>query len=97
MKTTETTARKCPICGNTGDQVGENLAADGETKVKTMKCTTVLCRWHDTNWIYQVDEDGSVPEHDYETKVYPTRDQMPTRPSDQQLETIFRSIRDEDS
>lgn len=96
MDTTETTARKCPKCGNTGDEINSQLGADNKTVVKTMKCTTVLCRWHDTNWIYSMDEHGKVAEYDYETKMYPTRDQMPPRPSDQQLEDIFRSIRDEE-
>lgn len=95
MDTTETTARKCPKCGNIGEQVGQNVGGDGRSVIKTMQCKTVLCRWFETNWIYSLDSDGKVKEYDYETKLYPTREEMPPKPSQDQLDSIFRNIRDE--
>lgn len=97
MDTTETVARKCPKCNRQGEQVGMNRGADGKTRVITMRCTTKLCRWGGTNWIYSLDESGKVPEHDYETKVFPTRDQMPAPPPPGRIDEIFRNIKDEES
>ena len=96
MDTTETTARKCPKCGNLGEQVGQNMGGDRKTAVKTMQCTTVLCPWFETNWIYSLDEHGKVKEYDYETKLYPTREEMPPPPPPGHIDAIFKNIEDQE-
>lgn len=94
MQTTESTARRCPKCNNFGEQISQILAGNGN-KLKTMKCTTVLCLWHDTTWAYELQDDGKVPEHDYTTKLYPTRDQMPKRPPEEILKQRMDRLKDD--
>jgi hypothetical protein len=64
---TETTyeeAKKCPKCGQPGDvrQVKPSRNNRGEeVEVHMVYCVTVLCTWHETAWVVQVNKDGSIP------------------------------------
>lgn len=65
MSTTFEEAKKCPKCGLPGDDASQQpvQAARGKRAVAhVIYCRNRLCKWFDTSWIVQVNEDGSIPE-----------------------------------
>lgn len=61
--TTDTTyeeAKRCPKCGNPGEETTTARGPHGST-VHTFTCRTELCRWYNTGWVVQVNADGSIP------------------------------------
>lgn len=63
--TTFEEAKKCPKCGQIGEDVKQTPGRDGRGKpvtVHTIMCRTQLCRWFGTGYLVQVNEDGSIPD-----------------------------------
>jgi hypothetical protein len=65
MSTTFEEAKLCPKCGNPGDDRKKTFERNSRgrlVEVHLIYCTTKLCRWHNTAWVVQVNEDGTIPE-----------------------------------
>lgn len=62
--TTFEDAKKCPKCGQPGEDIGFKPGRSergGAVKVHTIMCRTQLCPWFNTGYLVQVNEDGSIP------------------------------------
>lgn len=55
-------AKLCPKCGKPGEDMGGRPARRRGVKVHTIYCRTELCKWYNTSWLIQVNEDGSIPQ-----------------------------------
>lgn len=70
-------AKRCPICGMPGDDRSQSQGKDSHGRpctVHQVYCVTKLCRWYETAWLVQINEDGSIPEaykSAGEQKLYP--------------------------
>ncbi len=62
--TTFEEAKRCPKCDNPGEDMGvKKINKDGRrVQIHTIMCKTTLCRWYNTSYLVQVNEDGSIPE-----------------------------------
>lgn len=60
--TTFEEAKRCPKCERPGKDEGAKPGRRAGVKVHTIRCETQLCRWYNTTWLVQVNEDGSIPE-----------------------------------
>jgi hypothetical protein len=64
-KPTFETAKLCPKCGLPGEDTGATPVISQQSgrpvKVHSIFCRNETCEWYNTNWIVQVNEDGSVP------------------------------------
>ena len=69
------TATHCPKCGMPGEVASRVPAPNARrrgTQVHYVYCRNEVCSWFNTNWIVQVNEDGSIPlRADQGEKVYP--------------------------
>ncbi len=92
--TSISTASKCPKCNNQGELVQSTPARRGMYESRIYKCTTKLCRWFDSNWLVQIDEDGNVPERDigHVAKSFPNLPEL----SPEQLKRIREPKFDDD-
>lgn len=81
---TETTfeeATRCPKCKQPGEVVSTKKVTDrdlkmGKATANTVMCHNPVCTWVNTNWVVQVNPDGSIPTTDYskhENKRFPNR------------------------
>lgn len=59
-ETTFEEAKRCPRCKFPGEETAV-LPGDRGSKVHTLVCRTPGCPWENTNWIVQVQRDGSIP------------------------------------
>lgn len=65
MNTTFEEAIKCPRCERPGQAVGSNKVRKpgrGTVEIFKIQCTTKLCKWFETIYLVQINEDGSIPE-----------------------------------
>lgn len=67
-------ASRCPKCDQPGEdrRVMKSPTKRG-AQIHYIYCQTKLCRWYNTCWMVQVNEDGSIPpptDHSGEKKVY---------------------------
>lgn len=65
MATTFEEAKKCPKCNQPGEDKFTKPSIDRRgqrVELHFIFCRTVLCPWNDTNWVVQVNSDGSIPE-----------------------------------
>jgi hypothetical protein len=65
MSTTFEEAKLCPKCRRPGDDRKTTMERNSRgrlVEVHLIYCTTKLCRWYNTSWVVQVNEDGSIPE-----------------------------------
>lgn len=65
MSTTFEEAKKCPKCGNPGDDrrvTPTRNARRQKVDLHHIYCVTELCPWFNTMWLVQINEDGSIPE-----------------------------------
>lgn len=53
-------ARLCPRCGEAGEE-GKQVKGPHGSMVHTLFCRNARCKWHDTAWLVQVNENGEVP------------------------------------
>ena len=60
--TTFEDAKRCPKCDRPGKDLGGKPAKRPGVKVHTIMCETELCKWYQTTWLVQVNEDGTIPE-----------------------------------
>lgn len=83
MNTTVEEAKKCPKCGQYGQQMSSTPVSTGPnsdirpgTKALIMTCVNQACRWFSTQWPIQVNPDGTVPvasaSYHKANKQYPT-------------------------
>lgn len=56
------TARCCPKCDNAGREDGRLPTAKRGVYVVKLTCENQLCRWYETPWFVQINEDGSIPD-----------------------------------
>jgi len=77
VQSTYEEATRCPKCKVPG-QVTSKTPARGDarpgTTVHMVYCRNDQCQWFDTNWVVQVNPDGSVPppqNHGAHNKNYP--------------------------
>jgi len=61
-ETTFEEAKRCPKCDKPGEDMGGNPSAKQGVKVHLVYCRTPGCEWENTNWLVQVNADGTVPE-----------------------------------
>jgi hypothetical protein len=54
-------ATRCPKCGKPGKDLGGKPGRRRGVLVHSILCETQLCRWFNTTWLVQVNEDGSIP------------------------------------
>lgn len=74
-------AKRCPRCKKPGNDRHQSLVRgarekglDPGTAVHYIYCENPVCPWYETNWIIQVNPDGSVPPPTmHHEKQYPTR------------------------
>ena len=59
-KTTFEEAKLCPKCGRPGED--RQTTKVGRKEVHLIYCVTELCKWFNTPWSVQVNEDGSIPQ-----------------------------------
>lgn len=90
-------ARRCPKCDQPG-QVQEKeertiVANDGKrATVRVVRCMNKRCRWFDTDWIIQVNDDGTVPVREgHQPKAYPSLPGMTTERAQEQADDRRRS------
>lgn len=68
-------AKTCPKCGIIGE-VTKTIPAPNlprGTRLLTVTCKTMFCKWYDTNWFVQINPDNTVPaprDHTGEPKHY---------------------------
>lgn len=65
MTTTFEEAKKCPKCGNPGQDRSTKLVHNERgrpVQVHLIYCVTQLCPWYETPWTVQINEDGSIPD-----------------------------------
>lgn len=62
--TTFEEAKRCPKCDMPGDDKSVTTVTKGRRKVKvhTIYCRNSECKWYNTSWLVQVNEDGSIPQ-----------------------------------
>lgn len=60
--TTFEAAKRCPKCDLPGEDMGANPTKNPKVKVHLIWCRNEPCEWYNTNWLVQVNEDGTVPE-----------------------------------
>jgi len=68
--TTIDEAKRCPKCGNAGEESGNHRGPRG-SRVYTFICKNETCRWFDTGWLVQVKPDGTIPEREPGEKEFP--------------------------
>jgi hypothetical protein len=63
-ETTFEEASRCPKCGQPGEDKKKRKVRKGRNwvEIHTIYCRNQLCRWLDTAWLVQVNEDGSIPQ-----------------------------------
>ena len=73
--TTLEDAKRCPRCGEPGEENGMRPAGPGAvpgTKMLTVLCRVESCRWFGTGWVIQINPDGTIPEaNTKQEKAYP--------------------------
>ena len=65
MATTFEEAKLCPKCELPGDDVSSSAGKDSRGKPVVLHmifCRNDTCKWYNTNWIVQVNSDGSIPQ-----------------------------------
>lgn len=59
-------AKRCPKCELPGEDMGATPKTSPNTgkpvKVHTIFCRNDVCKWFNTSWIVQVNDDGTIPE-----------------------------------
>jgi hypothetical protein len=69
--TTFEDAKRCPKCETPGMVISKRMSlhsspvARAKPTVYVIRCVNQLCAWFDTNWIVQVNPDGSIPAEGY--------------------------------
>lgn len=79
--TTLEEAKRCPICKEPGSQTGktkETRENGRKANVLQMTCMNEACRWFNTNWIIQVNADGSIPTRTKADKEFDNSSRMVT-------------------
>jgi hypothetical protein len=64
MTTTFEEAKLCPKCGLPGEEGNPTPARNGRgqpVKVFLIWCRNEACKWFNTNWVVQINPDGTVP------------------------------------
>jgi len=65
-ETTFEQAKECPKCGKPGEDVETKHrwsdTQGARVELHIIFCRNPLCIWLDTNWIVQVNPDGSIPQ-----------------------------------
>jgi|SRR6266487_815514 len=72
FRTTFETASMCPKCGFIGEDRGTSPGPKKST-IHHIYCGNARCKWYNTPYLVQVNEDGSIPKptnHTGEKKVY---------------------------
>jgi hypothetical protein len=59
--TTYEEARRCPRCNNPGAVAGTRRGPHGST-LNSFVCKTPRCRWFETQYVVQINADGTIPE-----------------------------------
>ena len=59
--TTWEEAKRCPKCGNPGDDQKQVSLPRGRGSIHYIYCTTQLCPWYGTCWMVQTRPDGTIP------------------------------------
>lgn len=62
MDTTYDQVRRCRICDEPGELVGEKLDRKTGNTTHEFKCMNSRCRWYNTVYIADVRRDGSIAE-----------------------------------
>lgn len=55
-------ATRCPRCGRSGEDTGARPGKRRGVMIHTIYCRTELCTWHNTSWLVQINEDGTIPQ-----------------------------------
>lgn len=61
-RTTYEEACLCPKCGQAGRVISIRAGRRPGVMLHMVQCVTELCNWFNTQYIVQVNEDGSVPQ-----------------------------------
>ena len=78
-------ARRCPRCQQPGVEVGNRSGPHG-SRLHTIQCRTPRCRWFNTDYVVQVNSDGSIPDPTLERpKHFP---KLPNR-SDEEVNAML--------
>jgi hypothetical protein len=85
--TTFEEAKRCPKCGNPGQEKLVTPQRDG-SRVHNFTCVTELCRWYDTGWVVQVMADGSIPIRQPGVKDHPAPSGWIKEIAERQLDTL---------
>jgi hypothetical protein len=62
QRTTFEEAKVCPKCSKPGEDAGASPSAKPDVKIHLIWCRSEDCEWYNTNWLVQVNSDGTVPE-----------------------------------
>lgn len=69
--TTYEEAKRCPKCETPGQEVAVKPGRRG-SKIHTFRCPNHRCQWYNTDYIVQVNADGTIPDPDaYRPKNFP--------------------------
>jgi hypothetical protein len=80
--TTYEEAKRCPKCEEPGQEVSNKPGPRG-SRMHTFRCPNQRCKWYSTDYIVQVNADGTIPDPDaHRIKNFPA---LPTR-SDEAVE-----------
>lgn len=86
-------AKRCPRCSQPGVDVSNRIGPRG-VRIHTIICKNQRCKWYDTNYIIQVNADGTIPDPILERpKSYP---ELPARTDvevDAMLDRLYNSTR----
>ncbi|SRR5258706_13166138 len=81
-------ARRCPKCETPGVPMGESPGPH-RSKIHTFRCMNPRCKWYDTTYIIQVNQDGTIPDPSLtKIKNFP---KLPPR-SDAAMEAYYQSL-----
>jgi hypothetical protein len=90
MDTTYEEARRCSRCGDPGRLVRKDRMQDRSGKLHVLTCDNKRCRRYQTNWLIQVNPDGTIPPPitDREKRFRP----LPKRRSEDVQEALDRQL-----
>lgn len=91
--TTFEEAKKCFKCGNPGEETSQTRAPNGVKGIlHFITCRTPFCPWEDTNWVVQVNDDGSIPTRNTskrQDKMYP---ELPMTAGQRALDNLQKQV-----